>query len=83
LLAVVGIQPYIHVVDVTATGLIGQQRQQLLCGGTAPPVSLLPKGLSQREVRVAAEDKDAYCYYYLLKVPRLTLCTHHPPTTCD
>lgn len=84
LLAVVGIQPAIHVVDVTATGLIVQQKAS---GGpsksgsdAASALSLLPRGLTQQEVKVAAEDKDTYCYYYLLKVG-VHYCVHcsHAP----
>lgn len=83
LLSLVGAQQTIRVVDVThdSHGLVVQRDPALEEEGLAAPgskagaalVVALPKELKQFEVRLPAEDKDTYIYYYLHKVSSLFL----------
>ena len=47
-----------------------KESDSVVDGSSLVPSSrqILPKGLSQFEVKVPTEDKDVYAYYYLLKV---------------
>ena len=71
LLSLVGVQPTIHVVDVSTLSAAASKANPT-DNATGPSSAntrqILPQGLSQLEVKIPTEDKDVFAYYYLLTV---------------
>ena len=75
LLSLVGVQPTIHVVDVSTMSAAASKGNPANSAANPSASSastnfrqILPQGLSQLEVKIPTEDKDVFAYYYLLTV---------------
>lgn len=55
--------------DAASAGDVDGAAAAAAMGGEKSAVSVLPKQLAQFEIRVPAEDKDIYLYYYLVQHP--------------